>query len=89
MNKDITFTTVELAVHKKIIDYFHIQPLSDKQVITNSIRPEYDIVTIESVNCMEIIPIIQQFLPFIKVIMPIDLDLQIREHLKDYDTHDL
>lgn len=80
---------VELAIHKKIIDYFNANPISDTQIISSSIRSEYDIMTLETVDYMEIIPTIQQFMPFIKVIMPVELDLQIREHFSDYDKHDL
>lgn len=89
MDKDTSLTTVALAVHKNIIDNFHLQPLSNEQVISSSIRSEYDILTFETSDYMKMIPTIQQFMPFIKVIMPIELDTQIRKHLNDYDTHDL
>lgn len=89
MHKDTNLTTVALAVHKKIIDNFHMKPLSDEQVISSSIRSEYDILTLETIDYMKMIPTIQQFMPYIKVIMPIELDAQIRKHLNDYDTHDL
>lgn len=87
MKKDNT--TVVLAVHKKIIDTFRAQPISEKQFISNSAQSEYDIITLESVVCSDVVPTIQQFMPYIKVIMPIELDTQIRSHLNDYDTHDL
>lgn len=89
MNKDNNNTTVVLAVHKNIIDTFHAQPISEKQFISNSAQSEYDIITLESVVYSDVVPTIQQFLPFIKVIMPVELDTQIRKHLTDYDTHDL
>lgn len=80
---------VELAIHKKVMDEFLMQPLSSNQTITKSIRPQYDIVTLEIFDYMDIIPTVQQFLPFIKVLIPLELDLKIREHMQDYDTHDL
>ena len=80
---------IELAIHKNIIHNFHQKPLSKKQTITNSIRPDYEIMTLEDVEYVDIIPIIQRYLPFIKVLMPIELDSAIRKHLKDYDTTDL
>lgn len=89
MNEEDNITTIALAVHKKIIKQFHAQPLSDNQVINESIRPEYNIITIETADYMSVVPIIQQYMPFIKVIMPIELDIQIREHMKAYDIQDL
>lgn len=89
MNKDENNTTVVLAVHKNIIDVFHKQPISEKQLISDSAQSEYDIITFESIEHNEIIPTVQKFMPFIKVIMPIELDTQIRKHMNDYDTHDL
>ena len=89
MNKDNKNITVVLAVHKNIIDTFRVQPISEKQFISDSAQSEYDIITLESVVYSDVVPTIQQFLPFIKVIMPVELDTQIRKHLNDYDTHDL
>lgn len=89
MTEDSNLTTVALAVHKKIIDQFYAQPLSDEQIISESIRPEYDILTIETDNYMNIASIVQQYMPFIKVIMPVELDSKIREHMKAYDIQDL
>ena len=89
MNQDNNPTTVALAVHKNIIGIFHKQPLGDEQVISSSIRPEYDILTLETVDYMEMVPTIQQFMPFIKVIMPRELDYKIRQHLDYYDSQDL
>lgn len=89
MSQNNSLTTVALAVHKKIIDQFHAQPLSDEQTISDSIRPEYDILTLETDDYMNIASIVQQYMPFIKVIMPVELDIQIREHMRAYDTQDL
>jgi hypothetical protein len=89
MTENSNLTTVALAVHKKIIDQFHAQPLSDEQTISDSIRPDYDILTLETDNYKNIASIVQQYMPFIKVIMPVELDIQIREHMKAYDIQDL
>lgn len=89
MNEENSLVTVALAIHKNIVDHFHAQPLSDKQVISDSIRPEYDIMTLETADYTSIVPIIQQFMPFIKVLMPVELDLQIRERMEAYDLQDL
>jgi len=89
MIEDNSPTTVELAVHKNILDYFDTQPDFKQHSLSRSVMPEYDIVTLENVDYMKIIPIVQQFLPFIKVITPAVLDMRLRKHLRDYDRHDL
>ncbi len=87
--KDKESQPVELEIHKEIAKYFYRRPLSKKQFLRKSENSEYEIMTIYVTDFMEIIPTIQQFLPFIKVISPDELDLKIREHLKDYDEDNL
>lgn len=89
MNIENESVTVALAVHKNIIKHFRSHPLSERQDICESIRPEYDILTIETDDYKNIVPIVQQFMPYIKVLMPVELDLQVREHMKAYDVQDL
>lgn len=89
MNRDSSSETVALAVHKHIVDNFRQKPLSDEQIISSTIRSEYDIITFETIDYMKFVPIIQQFMPFVKVIMPLELDIQIRKNLSEYDSHDL
>ena len=89
MNQDNKLIIVELAVHKNIINHFHMEPLCENQIISSSALSEYNILTVETVDYMEIIPTIQQFLPLIKVIMPIELDSKIRDNINNYDTQDL
>jgi len=87
--KDKEPKLVELEIYKEISKYFHRRPLSKKQSIRPSEHPDYEIMTIYITDLMEIIPTIQQFLPFIKVISPDDLDKQIREHYFNKSTNDL
>lgn len=87
--KDKKPILVELEIYKEIAKYFHRKPLSQKQSLRPSEHPDYEIMSIYITDFMEIIPTIQQFLPFIKVLSPNELDEKIREHLNDYETDDL
>lgn len=87
--KDKKPILVELEIYKEIAKYFHRKPLSKRQNLRPSEHNDYEIMSIYITDFMEIIPTIQQFLPFIKVLSPNKLDEKIREHLNDYDTNDL
>lgn len=78
--------TVELAVHDSIIDLFDKSILFNEQVITDSIKPKYSIVNFETDDFMEVLPIIQQHMPHIKVLMPIDLETLVKNNMKNHDT---
>jgi predicted DNA-binding transcriptional regulator YafY len=87
--KDKEPQTIELEIHKEIAKYFYRRPLSKKQYLRPSVHDDYEIMTIFITDFMEIIPTIQQFLPFIKVISPDYLDSIIRKNMKNYDESDL
>lgn len=87
--KDKDPVLVELEIHKEIAKYFHRRPLSKNQILRKSTHQDYEIMSIFITDFMEIIPTIQQFLPFIKVVSPNELDTEIRKHLLDYDATDL
>lgn len=87
--KDKKPIPVELLIHVKIAKYFERRPLSNNQDIQDSEDINYKRMIISVTNHMEIIPIIQQFIPFIKVLSPDSLDQKIRQQLNDYDTNNL
>jgi predicted DNA-binding transcriptional regulator YafY len=87
--KDKEPQQIELEIHKEIAKYFHRRPLSKKQYLRASEDDDYEIMTIFITDFMEIIPTIQQFLPFIKVISPDYLDAIIRKNMRNYDESDL
>ncbi len=87
--KDKPIINVELLVHKKVIRYFERQPLSKHQVLLPDNDPNYTKLIITVTDKMEIIPTIQQFLPYIKVLAPDSLDEHIKENLKNYTNTDL
>jgi len=89
MHKNHSLTRVELAVHNNIINHFQKEPLCKNQTIIKSASPQYSILTLETVDYMEIIPTVQQFLPLIKVIAPLELDSKVRDNMNNYDTQDL
>ena len=87
--KDKPIIHVELLVHEKVIRYFKRQPLSKHQHLFPDADPKYTKLTITVTDEMEIIPTIQQFLPYIKVLSPDSLDKQIKENLLNYMETDL
>jgi len=87
--KDRPIINVELLVHEKVIRYFKRQPLSKHQFLFPDVDPKYTKLTIPVTDEMEIIPTIQQFLPYVKVLSPDSLDEQIKENLKNYAETDL
>lgn len=87
--KDKESKIIELFIHKKIVQYFERCPLSKNQIILSSEDENYKIMQITVTDYMEIIPTIQQFLPFIKVISPNDLNTKIIQQISDYKNTDL
>lgn len=87
--KDKEHILVELEIHKEIVKYFHRRPLSKKQNLRASQNKDYEIMSIYITDFMEIIPTIQQFIPFIKVISPNKLDSMIKKNLENYDNDNL
>lgn len=87
--KDKDLKLIELYVHKKIIQYFERRPLSKNQIILDSEDKNYKIMQVSVTDYMEIIPTIQQFLPFIKVCSPKDLEEKVLQHIDDYGETDL
>jgi len=82
--KDAPTIDVELLVHNKVVKYFQRQPLSKYQKITLDNDPNYKLMTLPITDEMEIIPTIQQYLPYIKVISPESLHLKIQENISNY-----
>lgn len=87
--KDKPIINVELLVHEYVLKYFKRQPLSKYQRLSPDADPQYTKLTIPVTDEMEIIPTIQQFLPYIKVLSPNSLDEQIKENLRNYVNTDL
>lgn len=89
--KDATPFQVKLIVHRKVIKYFKRQPLSKEQKISEA--PEYgaDYFRLELwvTDEMEIIPTIQQYLPYIKAEYPDSLNKRIEENLANYTNLEL
>lgn len=65
--KDAAIIDVELLIHNKVIKYFERQPLSKYQRIVSDIDPNYKRMILPVTDEMEIIPTIQQYLPFISL----------------------
>lgn len=80
---------VELFIYHTIAKYFERKPLSKNQTIDDSEDENYKLMRITVTSYMEIIPTIQQFLPFIKVISPDSLEQKVKEHLGDYGNLNL
>lgn len=81
--KDSEIIPVRLLVHKKVSKYFKRQPLSSSQTIM-PYDTDYDQMDIWVTDEMEIIPTIQQYLPYIKVDSPDSLHKRIEENINNY-----
>ncbi|WP_345986620.1 WYL domain-containing protein [Sulfurimonas sp. HSL-1656] len=86
--KDKPPTDVELLVHKRVSKYFERQPLSKHQRIFDY-DENYKRMYIPITDEMEIIPTIQQYLPYIKVLSPQSLHQQIEANISNYSKIDL
>ena len=86
--KDKSPFDVELLIHRKVIRYFERQPLSKYQKLFDY-DDNYKKMIIPITDEMEIIPIIQQYLPYIKVLSPQSLHQQIEINIKNYLEIDL
>lgn len=76
--------TVELLIHKDIVKYFERIPLSSTQWIDNNVVNEHQTCRIEVTKIEEILPTIQQYLPKIKVLHPVELNNKILENIQNY-----
>jgi len=89
--KDATPFQVILIVHKKVIKYFERQPLSKEQKISEA--PDYGAnyfrLELWVTDEMEIIPTIQQYLPYIKTESPDSINKQIEENIANYTNFEL
>lgn len=86
--KDAELIPVRLLVHKKVSKYFKRQPLSGSQTIT-PYDQNYEQLDIWITDEREIIPTIQQYLPYIKVESPDFLHQTIEENIKKYSEFNL
>lgn len=87
--KDATPIDVELEIHKKVLKYFERQPLSPSQILSPTNDPNYTKMEIRITDEREIIPTIQQYLPYVKVVEPSTLDAKIKENILNYTKIDL
>ena len=79
---------VELLVHKTITPYLKRKPLSPTQQIEEE-EENYNKLTITITDEREIIPTIQQYLPYIKVLSPDSLHQKIEENIRNYSRVNL
>lgn len=86
--KDNELIPVELLLHKKVSKYLKRQPLSPSQKII-PYDDNYEQMYISITDDMEIIPTIQQYLPYIKVLSPESLHKKIEENIKNYSQIEL
>ncbi len=87
--KDKESFEVELQVHKKVSIYLKRLPVSPTQQFFPCIDENYEKVTLQVTDNMEIIPTIQRYLPYIKVLSPASLSDEIEQNIKNYSETDL
>lgn len=81
-NKDTI--DIELQVHKKVSIYFKRLPLSKSQSFGPCTDPDYEKMYISVTDEMEIIPIVQQYIPYIRVLSPDPLRQMIEDNIKTF-----
>jgi len=72
-------------VHKNISPYLKRKPLSPAQHMER-VDENYEKLTITITDEREIIPTIQQYLPYIKVLSPDSLHQKIEENIANYSN---
>ena len=87
--KDKESFEVELQVHKKVSIYFKRLPISPTQKFLHCMDDDYEKVILQVTDEMEIIPTIQRYLPYIKVLSPQSLHEKIEENIKNYSNSNL
>lgn len=81
LNKNIP---VELFVEEKVARYFERKPLSLNQRIINTYDDGSCDIELTVTDFMEIIPVIQQYIPYVKVIEPKELKEELKRNLTQY-----
>lgn len=76
---------VELLIHNRVAIYLKRQALSPSQRMTKE-DENYEKLTITITDEREIIPTIQQYLPYIKVLSPESLHQKIEENIQQYSS---
>lgn len=75
---------VQLYVHSKIARYFLRKPLSSAQRILKKNKDGSLDIEITISDYMEIIPTIQRYMPYISVIEPNELKIEIKKNIEEY-----
>jgi len=76
--------TIQLFINKKVAPYFKRKPLSNMQrILSENSDGSIDIEIIIS-DYMEIIPTIQRYMPFVQVIEPNELKIEVKKNINEY-----
>ena len=75
---------VQLFIDKEVVRYFLRKPLNKSQRIIKEFQNGSCDIEIIVTNFMEIIPTIQRYIPFVKVIEPVELKNEIRKNIEMY-----
>jgi len=75
---------VELFLDKKVSKYFLRKPINQTQRVLKTYEDESLDIEVFITDLMEIIPLIQSYLPHIMVISPDELNKTIKSNLEDY-----
>ena len=75
---------VELFLDKKVSKYFLRKPINQTQRVLKTYEDESIDIEVFITDFMEIIPLIQSYLPHIMVISPDELNKTIKSNLEDY-----
>lgn len=75
---------IELFIDKKVSKYFLRKPINQTQRVLKTYEDESIDIEVFITDLMEIIPLIQSYLPYIMVISPDELNKIIKSNLEEY-----
>lgn len=75
---------VTLFIDKEVSRYFLRKPLNQTQRVLKQYKDESIDLEIIVTSFMEIIPTIQRYIPFVKVVEPLELKEAIKQNIVDY-----
>ncbi len=83
-NEDVDPYRVTLELSSEIAKYFKRKPLSKTQRVDELREDGSMVVSVEITDDMEIIPIVKYWMPHIRVLEPINIEMKIKDDIKKY-----
>ncbi len=78
------FSEIVLRVNASVAMYFQRRALLPNQEITQTFDDGALLITCKDVNPMEVVPVVQYWLPHMQIVSPIELQTKLKQMLKQY-----